>query len=84
MKTFFLGVALLLGAVPGDEKTLGGVKPAAADTLMLYYPSDPNTINPLLSNDTASEDFLRWVVEPLAKRCVADPDKALALRTKTR
>jgi len=75
MKTFVCGLALLLAAGPGDEKTMGGVAPAASDTLMLYYPNDPNTINPIISNDTVSEDFLRWVVLPLAKRSFVDPDK---------
>jgi peptide/nickel transport system substrate-binding protein len=58
-----------------DKRTMGGVAPAAEDALMLFYPNDPNTINPLISNDTVSEDFLRWVVEPLAVRSFADPDQ---------
>src|SRR5688572_17053681 len=58
-----------------EATTLGGVKPAADDTLMLYYPNDPNTINPLIANDNVSEDFLRWVVEPMAVRRFDDPDR---------
>jgi len=54
--------------------TRGGVKPAPDDTLMLYYSNDPNTINPILSNDTVSEEFQRWVVDFLADRSFSDPD----------
>lgn len=59
---------------PSGKLTMGGVAPSADDTLMLYYPNDPNTLNPLISNDTVSEDFLRWVVDPLAVRRFDDPD----------
>jgi len=56
------------------DKTRGGVAPSPDDTLMLYYPNDPNTINPILANDTVSEDFQRWVVDNLADRKFSDPD----------
>lgn len=55
--------------------TRGGVKPSPDDTLMLYYPNDPNTINPVLSNDTVSEDFQRWVVDELAAPKYSNPDE---------
>lgn len=82
MKTFRIGLALLalsliqgaLTATPADEVTRGGVKPGH-DTLMLYYPNDPNTINPILANDTVSEDFQRWVVDNLADRKFSNPDE---------
>jgi ABC-type transport system substrate-binding protein len=63
-------------AAPSGSNALtrGGVKPSPDDTLMLYYPNDPNTINPILSNDTVSEDFQRWVVDTLADRKFSDPD----------
>ena len=75
MKSFWIGLALvLLAAVAPDDQTRGGVKPGN-DTLMLYYPNDPNTINPILANDTVSEDFQRWVVDDLADRKFSNPDE---------
>ena len=79
MKVFCTGLALLLSAaalpaLAGDELTRGGVKPGN-DTLMLYYPNDPNTINPIIGNDTVSEDFQRWVVDTLADRKFSNPDE---------
>src|SRR5436190_12730537 len=62
-------------AAASTELTRGGVKPSPDDTLMLYYPNDPNTINPILANDTVSEDFQRWVVDMLADRKFANPDE---------
>ncbi|HLY08711.1 MAG TPA: hypothetical protein VKW04_05300, partial [Planctomycetota bacterium] len=76
MKCSMIGfVALLLAAAPGDDTTRAGVKPSPNDTLMLYYPNDPNTINPILSNDTVSEDFMRWVVDTLAESKFSNPDE---------
>ena len=56
-----------------DRTTRGGVAPGR-DTLMLAYPNDPNTINPVTANDTVSEAFMRWVSEPLAARSLQDPE----------
>lgn len=70
-----LALATLFPAASQDREKLtrGGVKPGT-DTLMLYYSNDPNTINPVIANDTVSEDFMRWVVEPLAETRFSDPD----------
>ncbi len=59
---------------PKETLTRGGVK-AGADTLMLYYANDPNSINPVTTNDTVSEDFMRWVVETMADRRFDNPDE---------
>src|ERR1043166_2655054 len=79
MRTFYTSLVILFGApmlfaIGGDELTRGGVK-AGTDTLMLYYPNDPNTINPIIGNDTVSEDFQRWVVDDLADRKFSNPDE---------
>jgi peptide/nickel transport system substrate-binding protein len=77
MKPFSSCFALLLMAaslLPADDTTKGGVKPGA-DTLMLYYANDPNTINPVLANDTVSEAFMRYVVDSLADRKMENPDE---------
>jgi ABC-type transport system substrate-binding protein len=42
--------------------------------VLISYPNDPDTINPLIAHDTVSRDFLRWVYEPLAYQTFADPD----------
>ncbi|HLF94046.1 MAG TPA: ABC transporter substrate-binding protein [Planctomycetota bacterium] len=80
MKPFRTVAALLLTAslLPAQQETRGGVK-AGTDTLMLYYANDPNTINPIIGNDTVSEDFQRWVVDALAERRFANPDEWEAL-----
>lgn len=62
-------------AAAADKVTMGGVKPAADDTLMLHYPNDPNTINPILGSDTVSEEFMRWVVDTLAEQKYSNPDE---------
>jgi ABC-type transport system substrate-binding protein len=54
--------------------TRGGKKPAANDTLVLSYPDDPDTVNPITSNDTVSEAFQRLVYESLADRKYSEPD----------
>lgn len=51
-----------------------GKTPAADDTLLQYYPSDPDTVNPITSNDNVSNDFQRWVYESLADQDMSDPD----------
>jgi peptide/nickel transport system substrate-binding protein len=75
MKPIWTALALLLTGplLPADD-TKGGVKPGS-DTLMLYYPNDPNTINPVLANDTVSEAFMRYVVDTLADRKMENPDE---------
>jgi ABC-type transport system substrate-binding protein len=76
--------ALAAGGSGGPQKlTLGGVKPAADDTLILAYGDDPDTVNPITASDTASEAFQREVYENLADEDYANPDKfvpALATR----
>ena len=76
MNAMRTGLALLLAAslLPADDATRGGVK-AGTDTLMLFYPNDPNTVNPITGNDTVSEDFQRWVVDDLADRKFSNPDE---------
>ena len=59
---------------PDRTKTPGGVGVAKSDTLLISYPNDPDTINPIIAHDTVSRDFLRWVYEPLAYQNFADPD----------
>lgn len=63
-----------LAAVPDKTKTKAGVAPAKSDTLIRYYGSDPDYINPLLASDTVSREFMRWCYQPLGKRKDADPD----------
>jgi len=71
-----LGALLAVPApvFPQEPLTRGGVKPGE-DTLMLAYPNDPNTINPVTASDTVSEAFMRWVVEPLADPKFSNPDE---------
>lgn len=57
-----------------EKLTLGGVKPAASDTLLQAYPDDPDTLNPITSSDNVSEAFQRQVCEYLAYRDFGDPD----------
>lgn len=89
-KSVFALVALVLclaalqqspGAAPetptaaiDKTKTLGGKKPAGFDTLQMHYHEDPDYINPLLASDTVSQDFFRWVYEPLAEPDYHNPD----------
>src|SRR5258707_827736 len=55
--------------------TRGGKRPAASDTLVLSYPDDPDTINPLTANDNVSEAFQRLVYDYLADRKYSNPDE---------
>lgn len=57
------------------DKTLGGQKPAANDTLALAYPQDPEVLNPITANDNVSEAFQRLVYNYLADPDLNDPDK---------
>jgi peptide/nickel transport system substrate-binding protein len=78
------------GGKNGDKVTVGvdgarstaavmparcGEPPAKDDSLLLYYGDDPDTLNLILSNDTASEAFQRQVYEPLADRKFPNPDE---------
>jgi ABC-type transport system substrate-binding protein len=55
-------------------KSRGGQVPAKIDTLVMWYPQDPDTINPLIANDSVSKEILRYVHEPLAALKFSDPD----------
>lgn len=44
------------------------------DELVRAYPDDPDTLNPLLANDTQSEEFFRHTTEGFAARTVQNPD----------
>ncbi|MBV8881899.1 MAG: peptide-binding protein [Planctomycetaceae bacterium] len=75
MKILPIGFVVLLLATAPDDTTRSGAKPSPADTLMLYYPNDPNTINPILAGDTVSEDFQRWVIDTLGETKFSNPDE---------
>jgi ABC-type transport system substrate-binding protein len=57
------------------NKARGGQSPAKNDTLVMWYPNDPDTFNPLIANDTVSREFLHCVHEPLALLNFANPDQ---------
>ncbi len=57
------------------ELTRSGKTPAENDTLLLSYPDDPDTVNPITSNDTTSEAFQRLVYDSLADRKYSNPDE---------
>jgi peptide/nickel transport system substrate-binding protein len=59
------------------DQTLGGVKPAANDTLLMTYAQDPDTINALTANDNVSDAFQRQVYESLGSADYTDPDNIL-------
>ena len=59
---------------PKRDVTLGGKAPAENDTLLRSYPDDPDTVNPITSNDTVSEELFRQVYESLADRKFSNPD----------
>src|SRR5260221_1772110 len=50
------------------EVTLGGKSPARADNLVLAYPADPDTLNPVTATDVQSEEFRSLVYEAFAER----------------
>ena len=63
-------------AAPVDRsKSRGGQPPAKNDTLVMWYPNDPDTFNPLIANDSVSKEILRYVQEPLALLNFSDPDQ---------
>ena len=55
--------------------TMGGKTPAKDDALVLSYPDDPETVNPVTANDTVSEAFMRLVYESLGERKYSNPDE---------
>ncbi len=59
---------------PNRTLTLSGKPPAESDTLMLHYPDDPETVNPVTANDTVSEALMRPVYDSLAEPKFSDPD----------
>jgi ABC-type transport system substrate-binding protein len=51
-------------------------RPDTDATLNLSYGSDPNTLNPLIANDTTSSEHLHyWTVESFASRDYRNPEK---------
>lgn len=46
----------------------------AGDVLLMTYPNDPDTLNPITANDSVSTAFQRQVYETLADRNFANPD----------
>lgn len=63
-------------AVPvgNRELTRGGKLPANDDTLMFAYPDDPDSVNPITTNDEISTTLMRQVYESLADRRFDNPD----------
>ncbi len=63
-------------AIPAPKRdiTLGGKAPAENDMLLLAYPDDPDTVNPITANDTVSEALMREVYESLAEHEYRNPD----------
>ena len=64
------------GASP-PKMTMGDVKPAKDDVLLLAYGNDPNTLNAITSNDTVSQAFQRQVYETLGETNYHNPDEIL-------
>jgi len=58
-----------------ERLTRGGVKPAANDILLLSYPDDPDTLNPITASDTVSEAFQSRVYETLGEPKFENPDE---------
>ncbi|MBC7078173.1 MAG: hypothetical protein H5T92_07710, partial [Synergistales bacterium] len=64
------------GTSPGRPRlTRAGVPPAENDVLLLSYPDDPDTLNPITSSDTVSEAFQSRVYETLAEPRFDNPDE---------
>lgn len=70
-----VGVEPTVAAPEAEAKTKAGVAPADNDTLLRYYASDPDYVNPLLANDTVSEEFMRFVYETMAEPKMSNPDE---------
>ncbi|MCA9161923.1 MAG: hypothetical protein KDA62_03050 [Planctomycetales bacterium] len=58
-----------------QQETMGGVKPAAEDVLLLFYGDDPDTLNLITSSDNVSSSFQRPVYEYLARRKYGNPEE---------
>lgn len=54
--------------------TLGGKSPAENDTLIYVYPDDPDSLNPITTNDEVSTELMRNVYETLAEQQNENPD----------
>ncbi|GAB6186551.1 ABC transporter substrate-binding protein [Thermopirellula anaerolimosa] len=50
-------------------------EPAPEDLLLLAYPEDPDTLNPITASDTVSEAFQSRVYETLAEPKFSNPDE---------
>jgi ABC-type transport system substrate-binding protein len=65
------------GADKATEKsqlTAGGVEPAKDDTLITYYPDDPDTLNLVNASDNVSDALQKQVYEYLGRQSFKDPD----------
>lgn len=68
-----MGVLLSAQVLADDDSK---ERPAPSnDVIYRVYADDPNTINPIISSDTVSEEFQRYVVDSLAMRDIFNPDK---------
>ncbi len=63
------------GAEKKEKLTLSGDKPATNDTLLLFYPDDPDTLNLINASDNVSTAFQRLVYEGLAERAMDNPSQ---------
>jgi peptide/nickel transport system substrate-binding protein len=54
--------------------TLGGEPPAKDDTLIYVYPEDPDSLNPITTNDETSAELMRNVYEGFAEQDDRNPD----------
>lgn len=64
------------GTSPAKPRlTRAGVPPAENDVLLLSYPDDPDTLNPITASDTVSEAFQSRVYETLAEPRFDNPDE---------
>ncbi len=54
--------------------TLGGKSPAQDDTLIYVYPEDPDSLNPITTNDETSAELMRNVYETFAEQDNRNPD----------
>ena len=52
-------------ATPASEVARNGAQPVRGDWLVLWSLADPESLNPITSNDSASNQVLRWIFLPL-------------------